>query len=118
RSADDGRRAEARAARLGESDVAVSGAVVVAGGASGIGRASARAVAAQGRDVALWDLQGDVAVAEAKAIADEHGVKAHGLGFDATDTASFARAIDATKAAVGSIGGLVHAAGTVRTETL
>jgi len=98
--------------------MSASSAVVVTGGASGIGRASARAVAAQGRPVALWDLQGDRAVAEAGAIADEFGVAAHGLGFDATDSASFARAIDASRAVVGTIGGLVHAAGTVRTETL
>lgn len=98
--------------------MSASSAVVVTGGASGIGRASARAVAAQGRPVALWDLQGDLAVAEAEAIASEFGVAAHGLGFDAVDSSSFTRAIDASREVVGAIGGLVHAAGTVRTETL
>ena len=35
-----------------------TGGVIVTGGASGIGLASARAVAATGRGVALWDLDG------------------------------------------------------------
>lgn len=94
------------------------GAVVVTGGASGIGRASARACAAQGRPVALWDLQAEQAAAEAEAIASEFGVATHGLGIDVTDASAYAAAIDATRAAVGAIGGLVHAAGTVRTESL
>ncbi|MCX6510380.1 MAG: SDR family NAD(P)-dependent oxidoreductase, partial [Actinobacteria bacterium] len=38
-------------------------AVIVTGGASGIGRASAEAVAAQGRAVAVWDLNADGAIA-------------------------------------------------------
>ena len=94
------------------------GAVVVTGGASGIGRASARAVAAQGRGVALWDLNGEQAAAEAAAIADEYGVAAHGHQMDVTDTAGFDAAIDASRQVVGPIGGLVHAAGVVRAESL
>lgn len=94
------------------------GAVVVTGGASGIGRASARAVAAQGRAVALWDLDADRAAAEASAIAAEFGVAAHGAAVDATAASTFAAAIDASRAAVGPIGGLVHAAGVVRAENL
>ena len=95
-----------------------AGAVVVTGGASGIGRASARAVAGQGRGVVLWDLDGERAVAEAAAIAEEFGVEAHGAGVDVTDAAAFAAAIDAARAVVGPVGGLVHAAGVVRAENL
>jgi NAD(P)-dependent dehydrogenase (short-subunit alcohol dehydrogenase family) len=94
------------------------GAVVVTGGASGIGRASARAVAAQGRGVALWDLDGDTAAAEAAAVAEEFGVAAHGHFVDVTDTGSFTAAIDASRQVVGPIGGLVHAAGTVSADPL
>lgn len=95
-----------------------AGAVVVTGGASGIGRASARAVAGQGRGVVLWDLDGERAVAEAAAIAEEFGVEAHGAAVDVTDAAAFAAAIDAARAVVGPVGGLVHAAGVVRAENL
>ncbi|MCD9623887.1 SDR family NAD(P)-dependent oxidoreductase [Rhabdothermincola salaria] len=94
------------------------GAVVITGGASGIGRASARAVAAQGRGVALWDLDGDRAAAEAAAIAEEFGVAAHGHQIDVTDAAAFDAAIDASRQVVGPIGGLVHAAGVVRADGL
>ena len=94
------------------------GAVVVTGGASGIGRASARAVAAQGRGVALWDLSGEQAAAEATAIADEFGVAAHGHRIDVTDASAFDAAIDASRQVVGPIGGLVHAAGVVRADSL
>ena len=56
--------------------------VIITGGASGIGLASARALAAVGRPVALWDIAGDKARAEAEAIAGESGVKAIGLAVD------------------------------------
>jgi len=92
--------------------------VVVTGGASGIGRASARALAGQGRGVALWDLDGDRATAEAATIAGDFDVEAHGAMVDVTDAASFGAAIDASRAVVGPIGGLVHAAGVVRAENL
>ena len=44
-------------------------AVLVTGGASGIGRASAEAVAAEGRPVALWDLNAEGAAEVANRIA-------------------------------------------------
>lgn len=87
--------------------------VIVTGGASGIGLASAEALAAVGRPVALWDLQGAVAVREAERIAAEHGVTAVGLGLDVCDMGAVSAAITATRGSLGSIGGLVHAAGTV-----
>ncbi len=95
-----------------------AGAVVVTGGASGIGRASARAVAEHGRGVVLWDLDAERAATEAAAVAEEFGVEAHGAGVDVTDATAFAAAIDAARAVVGPMGGLVHAAGVVRAENL
>ncbi|MEE2030895.1 SDR family NAD(P)-dependent oxidoreductase [Rhodococcus chondri] len=92
--------------------------VIVTGGASGIGLASARAVARDGRPVALWDLNEPKAVAEAERIADEFGVAAVGVGVDLSDPALYAAALDATRAALPNIGGLVHAAGIVDTGSL
>lgn len=87
--------------------------VVVTGGASGIGLASARALAETGRPVALWDLDAERAGREADAIAAAHGVAALGVGVDVCDMEAVSVAIALTRDALGSIGGLVHAAGTV-----
>jgi NAD(P)-dependent dehydrogenase (short-subunit alcohol dehydrogenase family) len=92
--------------------------VVVTGGASGIGRACAQAVAEQGRSVAIWDLDPAKAEATAAEIASETGVATFGRGIDVTRTADFDAAIDATREAIGEIGGLVHAAGTVRAQSI
>ncbi|MFD0692054.1 SDR family NAD(P)-dependent oxidoreductase [Actinomadura fibrosa] len=83
--------------------------VIVTGGASGIGAASARALAATGRPVALWDRADPAGAAEE--IAAEHSVPVHPVTVDVTDTAALASAAAETRAALGSIGGLVHAAG-------
>ncbi|MBU3701314.1 MAG: SDR family oxidoreductase [Acidimicrobiia bacterium] len=93
-------------------------AVLVTGGASGIGRASAEAVAAEGRPVAIWDLNADGAVDTAARLAAEHGVPTTGLGIDVTRSAELAAAVTASRAVVGSFGGLVHAAGVVRAQSL
>ncbi|NNH69968.1 SDR family oxidoreductase [Nocardia uniformis] len=90
--------------------------VIVTGAASGIGLAVAHALAEVGRPVALWDLAGASARAAAAAITDNYGVAAMGLGLDVTDTAAVEAAVDPTRSALGSIGGLVHAAGIVRAE--
>lgn len=87
--------------------------VIVTGGASGIGRASARAVAEVGRPVALWDLDGPAATAAAEEVTSTFGVPAVGLAVDLTDTAAFPTAIDRSRAVMGTVGGLVHAAGRV-----
>lgn len=69
---------------------------VVTGGARGIGFAVARALAAEGADVALLDLLDSVQESAAR-IADEFGVRAVGLHLDVTDQ-------DATAAAFARIG--------------
>lgn len=92
--------------------------VIITGGASGIGRACAEAVAAQGRAVAIWDIAADGAENAAREIAAAHGVATFGLGFDVTKTNELADAVSASRTAVGALGGLVHAAGTVRSQTI
>jgi NAD(P)-dependent dehydrogenase (short-subunit alcohol dehydrogenase family) len=94
------------------------GPVLVTGGASGIGLASARAVAAVGRAIALWDLDTDRATEQAAAIATEFGVAAVGVGIDVTDSAAFADALDATRAVIGPVGAMVHAAGVVSADSI
>ena len=98
--------------------MAPTSAVIVTGGASGIGRACAEAVAAQGRAVAVWDLKSDGALGVAQEIANKHNVATFGLGIDVTKTAELASAVDASRSAVGPLGGLVHAAGTVRSQSV
>jgi NAD(P)-dependent dehydrogenase (short-subunit alcohol dehydrogenase family) len=83
--------------------------VVVTGGASGIGKACAQALAAVGRPVAVWDRNGE----GAKEVAASLDVPAIGLEVDVTDAAALDVAIAATRVALPSIGGLVHAAGMV-----
>lgn len=95
-----------------------STAVILTGGASGIALASARALAAVGRNVALWDLNGAKAESEAASIAREFGVKAIGLSLDVRDLSAYTPAIAASRAALGPLGGLVHAAGIVDTASI
>lgn len=63
-------------------------AAVVTGGASGFGRALGDRCAALGMDVALLDLDGDRATAEAAALAAAHGTTCVGARVDVSDTAS------------------------------
>jgi len=92
--------------------------VLVTGGASGLGLASARALAAVGRPVALWDLHAERAQQAAKEIAAESGVRTFAAGVDVRDPKAIAAGLAATRAALPSLGGLVHAAGTVDTDSL
>lgn len=87
--------------------------VVVTGGASGIGLASAQALAAVGRPVALWDLNTTEAKSRAEEIAAEFGVITLGLGVDVRDPAAIRDSAAATRRKLPAIGGLVHCAGTV-----
>ena len=93
-------------------------AVIVTGGASGIGRACANAIAAQGRAVALWDLNAEGSQTAASEIAATYNVATFGLGIDVTKTEGLGAAVDASRVAVGALGGLVHAAGTVSNQSI
>jgi NAD(P)-dependent dehydrogenase (short-subunit alcohol dehydrogenase family) len=85
--------------------------VVITGGASGIGLATAHAVAEAGRPVAIWDLHADRATEAAEEVAKAHGVITVGMAVDVRETEALADAADEAVAAIGTIGGLVHAAG-------
>lgn len=85
--------------------------VVVTGGASGIGRASAEALIDDGRQVSLWDIS--PAVTD---VAAELGV--HGVALDVTDQAAVDAAARAAAEAMGGIDGLVHAAGAVSPDPI
>lgn len=84
--------------------------VVVTGGGSGIGREVCRALAEVGRPVAAWDLSGDGA-RETASICGALGVPAHAETLDVRDTEAIRAALAGTLAALGAVGGLVHAAG-------
>lgn len=92
--------------------------VIVTGGASGIGLACARALAAVGRSVALWDIDGPAAAARASELAAEYGVAASGIRVDLRQAEAIGPALTLTREQVGAPGGLVHAAGIVDTASL
>ena len=81
--------------------------VIVTGGARGIGLAIAQRLAAGGDHLALWDLDGDRASAEAGAL----GLGHIGLSCDIADEASVEAAAEATWRAFGRVDGLVNNAG-------
>jgi NAD(P)-dependent dehydrogenase (short-subunit alcohol dehydrogenase family) len=85
--------------------------VVVTGGASGIGRETCRALAEVGRAVAVWDLNGAGAKAVADECASEFGAKTCSYEVDVRDTDAINAGVEPTLAALGAVGGLVHAAG-------
>ena len=99
-------------------DPSPTSAVVITGGASGIGRACADALAAVGRPVAIWDLQADAAADAAATVGAAHGVATIGVGLDVTQTAGLDAAAADAASALGPIGGLVHAAGTVSADVI
>ncbi len=87
--------------------------VIVTGGASGIGAGICAALAEVGRPVGVWDRDADGAARVAAQCRDEHGVAAHAVGVDVTDTAALTAAVAPTVAALGPVGGLLHGAGIV-----
>jgi 2-hydroxycyclohexanecarboxyl-CoA dehydrogenase len=82
---------------------------VVTGGASGIGRATAKSFLSEGARVALWDLPNslDAAVAELQAAS---GDRVLGIPCDVSQEAAVQAACEQTAAALGPIDCLVHAA--------
>lgn len=85
----------------------------ITGAAKGIGLAVAKAFAAEGADVALADLTGDGARAEAAAIAELTGVKAVGLEVDVANSASLKAAVEEASAAFGGLDTLACMAATL-----
>ena len=90
---------------------------LVTGGGSGIGRAIALRLAADGADVAVLDLRLD----GARAVADEiarGGRRAAAIAVDVGDAASVTRAVAEARAALGPIHVLVNSAGIADFVTL
>lgn len=83
--------------------------VVVTGGASGIGRATATAFAAEGAHVAVWDL-GEGAARAADEIRARSPVRSVGLAADVTDEAAVGWALAQTTESLGPVDHVVHAA--------
>ncbi len=96
---------------MGTIDCGPDTGVVITGGASGIGFATANAVAAAGRPVAIWDLRTETAEQAAAAVASEHGVATIGLAVDVRASSILPDAVRRSVDAIGTVGGLLHAAG-------
>jgi len=85
---------------------------IVTGGASGLGAATARALAAAGAHVVVADLKDD----DGHALAATLGANARFVRTDVTDEASAAAAVQLALAAFGGLHGLVNCAGIVHGE--
>ncbi|MDP3738478.1 MAG: SDR family NAD(P)-dependent oxidoreductase [Hyphomonadaceae bacterium] len=81
-------------------------AAIVTGGASGLGRATARRLIAEGARVSLWDLDGDMLGESQEATGAEHFV-----AVDVADPAAVAAAASQSQAALGRVDILVTSAG-------
>jgi len=68
-------------------------------------------LAEAGRPVAIWDRDGAAARRVARRCVEEFGVRSIGLKIDVTNTAGLKAAVKKSRTELGSIGGLVHAAG-------
>lgn len=90
----------------------------VTGAASGIGLATAQALAAAGATVAVLDRKGDAAAEVAHALAAQHGVRALGLACDIGDEAAVRDAAAVVRRELGAVYGLVNNAGFLRAGTL
>jgi 2-hydroxycyclohexanecarboxyl-CoA dehydrogenase len=102
----------ARRLRVAGDRVAGDRVAVVTGGASGIGAATCRHLAAQGHRVAVLDLDGDGAHRVAAELQAE-GAEAHAVAVDVTDRPAVDRAFATVRAALGPTVVLVTSAGMV-----
>ena len=91
--------------------------VVVVGGASGIGRATARAAAQAGAAVAVLDADAPGAHAAAAELRAT-GARACARGVDVTVEAEVAAALDAAAAELGGVDAVLHVAGIMRGQGL
>jgi NAD(P)-dependent dehydrogenase (short-subunit alcohol dehydrogenase family) len=82
-------------------------AIVVTGGASGIGAACARAFAAEGATVFVADVDAE----NGSRVAAELGDSASFVGLDVTDEGQWEQALDGVLATAGRLDGLLNAAG-------
>ncbi|WP_222560175.1 SDR family oxidoreductase [Caenibius sp. WL] len=92
--------------------------VIITGGASGIGLASAECLAAVGRPVAIWDIDGGRAQEAATSIASRYNVPTTAIEIDLRRADGIIEGVEQTRNSLPNIGGLVHAAGIVDTASL
>jgi NAD(P)-dependent dehydrogenase (short-subunit alcohol dehydrogenase family) len=85
--------------------------VLVTGGASGIGRETALALAEVGRPVMVWDTNAEGAAEVARLCGERFGTMAEFAEVDVSDGPDLPAAVDAAESVLGSLGGFVHAAG-------
>ncbi|WP_417383062.1 SDR family NAD(P)-dependent oxidoreductase [Gimesia sp.] len=91
-------------------DLKLTGAaVVITGGASGIGLATARTFAAEGAGIVLWD-QSDKVSETARELSEETGQSVTGFQVDITDFTAVQKTTEQTVAQTSKITHLVHAA--------
>lgn len=91
---------------------------VITGGSVGIGLAIAHGLAAEGVHLALCARDGERLAAEARNIADKHGVRVLHEAVDVTSTTDLERLVDAVKAGFGGADILINNAGTGSEETI
>ncbi|GAB2687547.1 SDR family oxidoreductase [Saccharopolyspora gloriosae] len=97
------------------SESARTALITGAGSERGIGRETARELAAAGFDIAVLDLDGEAAQRTADLVAEEHGVRALGVRADVTDQASVDVAVSAVEASeLPAVAALVNNAGITR----
>ena len=85
--------------------------VLVTGGASGIGRATAEQLGREGASLVLADFDIEGARRVARTIADETGVEAHAVQFDAADPDSCRAMVDGAVKILGGLDVLCNIAG-------
>ncbi|MEU6128479.1 SDR family NAD(P)-dependent oxidoreductase [Saccharopolyspora sp. NPDC047091] len=97
------------------SDTARTALITGAGSERGIGRETARRLAAAGFDIAVLDLDGAAAESTASLVAAEHGVRALGVRADVTEQDSVDAAVTAVEnSELPPIAALVNNAGITR----
>ncbi|WP_194827891.1 SDR family NAD(P)-dependent oxidoreductase [Nocardia sp. XZ_19_231] len=89
--------------------------VAVTGGARGIGRATAAALAASGARVVIGDIDEDALAATAAELTAATGTEVIGVRLDVGDPASFEKFLDRAETELGGLDGLVNNAGIMPT---
>lgn len=89
---------------------------VITGGAQGIGKGIAEALAREGSDVAILDLNRDGAEATAAEIAKASGRKVIAVGANVMDEESVSKAMDEAAAGLGGLDALVNNAGVLKSS--
>src|SRR5690242_12538760 len=100
------------------SDILKDQVAIVTGGARGIGRAIAEALASAGATLVIADLNAEGAQATAAEIAAQYGVKTEGVGGDVSKAADCQALIDGTHQRHGRLDILVNNAGITRDKLL